>query len=103
AENLLGKRGGGYNQLLAALVGGRIAIAAVSLGVAQACLDASVAYARERHAFGKPISALQAIQFKLADMATEVELSRLITYRAAVAYERRDKSMSRLASMAKLF
>jgi len=102
-ENLLGKRGAGYKQFLDTLLGGRVAIAAVSLGVAQACLDASLSYSRERHAFGKPISAQQAIQFKLADMATEVELSRLITYRAAVAYERRDKSMSRLASMAKLF
>src|SRR5439155_1641034 len=99
----LTERGAGYKQFLATLLGGRVAIAAVSLGVAQACLDASLSYSRERHAFGKPISAQQAIQFKLADMATEVELSRLITYRAAVAYERRDKSMSRLASMAKLF
>jgi butyryl-CoA dehydrogenase len=102
-DNLLGKRGAGYKQFLDTLIGGRVAIAAVSLGVAQACLDASLAYARERKAFGKPISAFQAIQFKLADMATEVELARMITYRAAMAYERRDRDVNRLAAMAKLF
>jgi short-chain 2-methylacyl-CoA dehydrogenase len=102
-ENVLGKRGAGYKQFLDTLVGGRVAIAAVSLGVAQACLDASLAYARERKAFGKPISAFQAIQFKLADMATEIELARMITYRAAMAYEGRDRDVNRLAAMAKLF
>jgi butyryl-CoA dehydrogenase len=102
-ENLLGQRGGGYRQFLDTLVGGRVAIAAVSLGVAQACLDASVAHARERKAFGKPISSFQAIQFKLADMSTEIELSRLMTYRAAVAYERGERDVQRLAAMAKLF
>jgi short/branched chain acyl-CoA dehydrogenase len=102
-ENILGKRGAGYKQFLDTLVGGRVAIAAVSLGVAQACLDASLAYARDRKAFGKPISAFQAIQFKLADMATEIELARMITYRAAMAYERRDRDVNRLAAMAKLF
>ena len=102
-ENLLGKRGAGYRQFLDTLIGGRVAIAAVSLGVAQACLDASLAYAKERKAFGKPISAFQAIQFKLADMATEVELARMVTYRAALAHERRDRDVAKLAAMAKLF
>jgi butyryl-CoA dehydrogenase len=103
--NLLGPRGGGYRQFLGTLMGGRIAIAALSVGVAQACLDASVAYAQERRAFGRPISAFQAIQFKLADMATEIELSRLATYRAAWGHqsgERLDR-VAQLASMAKLF
>ncbi|MBO0686545.1 MAG: acyl-CoA dehydrogenase family protein, partial [Candidatus Dormibacteraeota bacterium] len=80
-ENLLGRRGGGYQQFLRTLTGGRIAIAALSVGLAQACLDASVAYAKQRTAFGRSISQFQAIQFKLADMATEVELARLATYR----------------------
>src|SRR5438876_2577602 len=84
ADNLLGARGGGYRQFLHTLTGGRIAIAALSVGVAQACLDAALAYAKERHAFGSAISKFQAIQFKLADMAVEVELARLITYKAAV-------------------
>src|SRR5919202_3500466 len=83
-ENLLGRRGGGYEQFLKALTGGRIAIAALSVGVAQACLDASLAYARERTAFGRAISQFQAIQFKLSDMAVEVELSRVVIYKGAV-------------------
>src|SRR5207249_10404613 len=66
AENLLGERGGGYRQFLHTLTGGRIAIAALSVGLAQACLDAALAYAKERRAFGEPISKHQAIQFKLA-------------------------------------
>jgi butyryl-CoA dehydrogenase len=104
--NLLGSRGGGYQQFLKTLTGGRIAIAALSVGLAQACLDASLRYARERTAFGRPISAFQAIQFKLADMATEVELARLATYRAAVVYEKSQATtgeVQRLAAMAKLF
>jgi short/branched chain acyl-CoA dehydrogenase len=104
-ENLLGRRGGGMRQFLHTLTGGRVAIAALSVGLAQACLDASLAYAKERTQFGRPISSFQAIQFKIADMATEVELARLITYRAAVAYQdsRRGEDVQRLASMAKLF
>jgi butyryl-CoA dehydrogenase len=104
-ENLLGRRGGGMRQFLHTLTGGRIAIAALSVGLAQACLDASLGYAKERTQFGRPISSFQAIQFKIADMATEVELARLITYRAAVAYQggRRGDDVQRLASMAKLF
>ena len=105
-ENLLGRRGGGYGQFLNALTGGRIAIAALSVGVAQACLDAALAYARERSAFGRPISQFQAIQFKLADMAMEVELARLMTYKSAVTYQHSRGTTSevqRLAAMAKLF
>jgi short-chain 2-methylacyl-CoA dehydrogenase len=106
AENLLGRQGGGYAQFLRTLTGGRIAIAALSVGLGQACLDASLSYARERQAFGGPISRLQAIQFKLADMATEVELARLITYKAAVTYQSSPESsgeVAKLASMAKLY
>jgi short/branched chain acyl-CoA dehydrogenase len=104
--NLLGRRGGGYQQFLKTLTGGRIAIAALSVGLAQACLDAALQYAKERSAFGRPISAFQAIQFKLADMAMEVELARLATYRAAVTYEKSQATtgeVQRLAAMAKLY
>jgi short/branched chain acyl-CoA dehydrogenase len=104
--NILGRRGGGYRQFLHTLAGGRVAIAALSVGLAQACLDASLAYAKERRQFGKPISSFQAIQFKLADMATEVELARTITYKAACAYEYTGESSAefrKLAAMAKLF
>ena len=104
--NILGKRGGGYRQFLHTLAGGRVAIAALSVGLAQACLDASLTYARERKQFGKPISSFQAIQFKLADMAMEVELARTITYKAACAYEYTGESSAefrKLAAMAKLF
>src|SRR5438270_878306 len=107
AENLLGPRGGGYRQFLHTLTGGRIAIAALSVGVAQACLDASLAYAKERRTFGEPISKHQAIQFKLADMATEAEVARTIVYRAAAAYGREGADTSddvrRLAAMSKLY
>jgi short/branched chain acyl-CoA dehydrogenase len=104
--NLLGRRGGGYQQFLKTLTGGRIAIAALSVGLAQACLDAALQYAKDRSAFGRPISAFQAIQFKLADMAMEVELARLATSRAAVTYEKSQATtgeVQRLAAMAKLY
>lgn len=103
--NLLGRRGGGLPQFLRTLTAGRVAIAALSLGLAQACLDAALGYARERTAFGRPISQLQAVQFKLADMATEIELARLITYRAAVACQSSQQTtgeVQKLAAMAKL-
>jgi alkylation response protein AidB-like acyl-CoA dehydrogenase len=101
-ENLLGKRGEGFKLFMAALDGGRISIGALSVGIAQACLDAALAYAKERHQFGRPISEFQAIQFKLADMATSVELSRLAVYRAAWL---KDKGLpfTRESAMAKLF
>jgi butyryl-CoA dehydrogenase len=83
AENLLGERGKGYAQFLSTLEAGRIAIGALSVGLAQACLDQSLAYAKERTSFGVPISKHQAIQFKIADMATEIHLSRLAVYHAA--------------------
>ena len=107
AENLLGERGGGYRQFLHTLTGGRIAIAALSVGVAQACLDAALAYAKERRSFGEPISKHQAIQFKLADMAMETEVARTIVHRAAVAYGREGAettdAVRMLAAMSKLY
>jgi len=106
-ENLLGAQGGGYRQFLHTLMGGRIAIAALSVGLAQACLDASLNYAKERKTFGVPISKHQAIQFKLADMAMETELARTMVYRAAAAYmqagdETPDETRM-LAAMCKLY
>ena len=82
-EHLLGEAGKGLAQCLAALDDGRISIAALSVGLAQACLDASVAYAKEREAFGRPIGAYEAIAFKIADMRATIDAARLLTYRAA--------------------
>jgi len=81
--NLLGERGRGFAQCLEILTGARISISALAVGLAQACLDASVAYANERQAFGKPIGANQGVQFKIADMRAKLETARLATYRAA--------------------
>ena len=78
-ENLLGPRGMGFRQFLQTLDGGRIGVAAMGVGLAQGALDEALAYAKERRAFGKPISQFQAIQIKLADMATEIEAARLLT------------------------
>ncbi|MCG7313573.1 acyl-CoA dehydrogenase [Priestia flexa] len=82
-ENLLGKEGDGFKIAMMTLDGGRNGIAAQAVGIAQGALDAAVAYAKERHQFGKPIIAQQGIAFKLADMATSIEASRLLTYQAA--------------------
>ncbi len=82
-ENLLGERGRGFHQFLAILDDGRIAVAAMATGVLQACLEHSVAYAKERTAFGRPIGANQAIAFKCADLETMTEAARLLTYKAA--------------------
>jgi short-chain 2-methylacyl-CoA dehydrogenase len=82
-DHLLGERGKGLAQCLSALDDGRISIAALSVGLAQGCLDASAAYAKEREAFGRPIGAFEAIAFKLADMRAGIEAARLLTYRAA--------------------
>jgi alkylation response protein AidB-like acyl-CoA dehydrogenase len=83
AENLLGPRGAGFRQFLRVLDIGRIGVAAMGVGLAQGALDEAIAYAKERKAFGKPISKYQAIQGKLADMATEIEAGRLLVYKAA--------------------
>ncbi|WP_166702826.1 acyl-CoA dehydrogenase AcdA [Bacillus albus] len=82
-ENLLGEEGQGFKIAMQTLDGGRNGIAAQAVGIAQGALDASVEYARERHQFGKPIAVQQGIGFKLADMATDVEAARLLTYQAA--------------------
>ncbi|PEJ40719.1 acyl-CoA dehydrogenase AcdA [Bacillus sp. N5-665] len=82
-ENLLGEEGQGFKVAMQTLDGGRNGIAAQAVGIAQGALDASVEYARERHQFGKPIVAQQGIGFKLADMATDVQAARLLTYQAA--------------------
>ena len=82
-ENLLGRRGAGFKQFLQTLDGGRIGVAAMGVGLAQGALDEALAYAKERRAFGQPISKFQAIQAKLADLATEIEAARLLTYKAA--------------------
>jgi alkylation response protein AidB-like acyl-CoA dehydrogenase len=81
--NLLGERGRGFVQFLEILDGGRISVAAMGVGLAQGAYDLAFAYARERRQFGKPISSFQAVQFKLADMATEIEAGRALVYRAA--------------------
>ncbi|MBM4236506.1 MAG: acyl-CoA dehydrogenase [Firmicutes bacterium] len=101
-DNLLGKRGEGFKQFLLVLDGGRISIGALSVGIAQAALDAALAYAKERKQFGQPISKFQAIQFKLADMATRIELARLAVHRAAWL---KDQGLphTREAAIAKLF
>jgi short/branched chain acyl-CoA dehydrogenase len=90
AENLLGRRGAGLRQFLQVLDGGRIGVAAMGVGLAQGALDQALAYAKERHAFGRPISKFQAIAGKLADMSCEIEASRLLVYRAA-----REKDLGR--------
>ena len=101
-ENRLGSQGDGFRQFMSILDAGRIAIAALSVGLAQACLDESLAYSRERHQFGRPITSFQAIQFKLADMATEIELARNMYYKAAWLHMEK-RPYTREASMAKLF
>ena len=101
-ENLLGEEGSGFSQALAVLDGGRISIAALALGIAQGALDASLKYARERKQYGKPIGEFQAIQWKLADMATQTEAARLLTYRAA-SLKNQGKDIALESSMAKYF
>jgi len=97
-----GVRGGGFKIALSALDGGRIGIAAQAVGIARACLEDSLAYAKERQAFGKPIAELQAIQWMLADMATEVDAARLMMWRAATLKDRGERFTAE-AAMAKLF
>jgi len=102
-ENLLGAEGEGFIGSLKILDGGRISIAALALGMAQGALDAAVNYAKQRKQFGQPISEFQAIQFKLADMATQVEAARLLVYQAAWLADQDNARFTRESSMAKLF
>jgi len=101
-DNLLGNEGKGFGIALAALDGGRIGIASQAVGIAQASLDESLKYSMERQQFGKPISKFQAIQWMLADMATEVEAARLLVYKAA-ALKDSGMKFSTESAMAKLF
>jgi alkylation response protein AidB-like acyl-CoA dehydrogenase len=100
--NLLGERGRGFAQFLATLDEGRIAVAALSVGLAQGCLDESLAYAKTRKAFGRPIGGFQAIQFKIADMKVAAETARLATYRAAWLRDR-GRPFATEAAVAKLY
>jgi alkylation response protein AidB-like acyl-CoA dehydrogenase len=103
ATNLLGEENRGFQIAMDTLDGGRIGIAAQSVGIAQACLEASTKYAKERQQFGKPIGDFQAIQWKLADMATQIEASRLLTLRAAWLRDRNTEPVGHVAAQAKLF
>lgn len=101
-ENILGKPGEGLKQMLITLDGGRISIAAMAMGLGRAALEASVAYSNDRQAFGKPIAAFQAIQWKIADNATELDAARLLIYQAAYLKDRK-RPFTTEAAMAKLF
>ena len=101
-ENMLGNEGEGFLQAMQILDGGRISIAALSVGIAQGAYEAAVKYAKEREQFGKPIAEFQAIQFKLADMATQIECARLLTLQAA-AIKDSGKPVTQKSAMAKLY
>jgi alkylation response protein AidB-like acyl-CoA dehydrogenase len=100
--NLLGPRGKGFHQFLEILDGGRISVAAMGLGLAQGAYDLAFAYARERQQFGKPIARFQAIQFKLADLATELEAARNLVYKAAWLKDQ-ERDFALAAAQAKLY
>ena len=101
-ENRLGNEGEGFIQAMQILYGGRISIAALSVGIAQGAYEAAVKYAKERQQFGKPIAEFQAIQFKLADMATQIECARLLTLQAAASKDA-GKPVTQHSAMAKLY
>ena len=101
-ENLLGSEGEGFLQCMQILDGGRISIAALSVGIAQGAFEAAVRYSKERQQFGQPISEFQAIQFKLADMATQIEAARLLTMQAALMKDA-GKKLTKQSAMAKLY
>jgi alkylation response protein AidB-like acyl-CoA dehydrogenase len=100
--NLLGPRGAGFKQFLEILDGGRISVAAMGLGLAQGAYELARSYAKEREQFGKPVAAFQAIQFALADMATEIEAARGLVYKAAWLKDQ-DRPFAQEAAMAKLY
>jgi len=102
AENLLGEEGQGFIIAMTALDEGRIGVASLSVGLSQACLDAAVTYAQERVQFGSPLSKFQGLRWMIADMAVQIEASRLLTFNAASMKDRGEK-FTREASMAKLF
>ena len=100
-SNLLGRRGEGFKNFLHILDGGRIGVAAMGVGLAQGALDEAISYAKERRAFGQPISKFQAIQAKIADISAQIEAARLLTYRAAIEKDR-GESFTLTAAQAKL-
>lgn len=102
ASQRMGQEGEGFKQSLKVLEGGRISIAALSLGIAMGAFDAALAYSKERHQFGEPIASFQAIAFKLADMATRIEAAKLLTFRAAVR-KSAGHSVRRESAMAKYY
>ena len=102
AGNLLGERGRGFHQFLEILDGGRISVAAMGVGLAQGAYDLAAAYARDRQQFGKPIGSFQAVQFRLADMATEIAAGRQLVYKAAWVKDQ-GRDFARDAAMAKLY
>ena len=101
-DHLLGPRGHGFRQFLEILDGGRISVAALGLGAAQGAYEMSLAYARQREQFGRPIGRFQAVQFKLADMATEIEAARNLVYKAAWLKDM-GRDFAQVAAMAKLY
>jgi len=101
-DNLIGEEGKGLQQTLSTLDGGRIGIGAISVGLAQAAFEYAVNYARERKAFGKPIAQQQAIQWMLADAATEIEIARTMLYKVAWLKEQK-RPYNKEAAMAKMF
>jgi alkylation response protein AidB-like acyl-CoA dehydrogenase len=101
-QNLLGARGEGFHQFLEILDGGRISVAALGLGMAQGAFEMGLSYARQREQFGRPIGSFQAIQFKLADMATEVEAARNLVYKAAWLKDQ-GRPFAQQAAIAKLY
>ncbi len=101
AHNLVGDEGQGFKIAMAGLDGGRLNIAACSIGAAQASLDQAISYMQERKQFGKPLAAFQALQFRIADMATELEAARLLLYKAAVMVSEKHRDATQFAAMAK--
>ena len=101
-SQIIGKEGEGFIQSLKVLDGGRISIAALSLGIAQGAFDAALSYSKERHQFNKPISSFQGISFKLADMATKIEAAKLLTFRAA-DLKNKGQNVNIESAMAKLY
>jgi alkylation response protein AidB-like acyl-CoA dehydrogenase len=101
-DQIMGEVGDGFVQALKVLDGGRISIGSLALGIAKGCLEASLKYAKEREQFGKPIASFQAISFKLADMATEIEASELLLHKAA-SLKNQGKRMTKIGAMAKMY
>jgi alkylation response protein AidB-like acyl-CoA dehydrogenase len=103
AENLLGEIGAGFKIAMSGLDGGRLNIGACSIGGAQSAIEKSIAYMNDRQAFGKKLAEFQALQFRLADMATTLEAARTLLWRAAAALDRKAQNATQLCAMAKRF